>query len=56
MLFEVYLEIVRSFFFPSFGEVAESVVLEFFLARVAVVEAAYLIGESLPVECASELF
>lgn len=56
MSFEVYLEIVRSFFFADFGEVAEALVSEFFLAGVGAVQAAFLIGDGLPVECASDLF
>jgi hypothetical protein len=47
MSFEVYLEIVRSMFLPSFGPVAESVVQEFFDAGVEAVAAAFLIGDGL---------
>jgi len=50
MLFETYLEIVRSFFFPSFGEVSEELVEEFFAAGVGAVQAAFAIGDGWPVE------
>ena len=50
MLFEEYLTIVRSMFFASFGPVAESAVLEFFLAGVDAVQAAIAIGNGFAAE------
>lgn len=50
MSFETYLEIVRSFFFPSFGEVAEALVEEFFVKGVPAFHAALMIGDRIPPE------
>lgn len=50
MVFELYLEVVRCFFLPSWGEVSEALVDEYFRAGVPAVQAAFLIGDRIPPE------